>query len=185
MAVFNINALLLQKGTKIAGIQVSVKKGEQHDFSAQVTQIPLESGETLSDHMIIAPEKVIVNFECVNTDLTPPATTFARFRKMLHDREIIELVTEHRTYPAMVLTGFSASHTTPFKGAFTGTLTFEEVNEVELTTIGRASSKVNRSKAGASGAVQAKERGQVNELNKADEENSTLLGNLAGMLGGL
>lgn len=181
MAVYNINSLLLKQGQEIAGVHVSVKKGEQHDRSATITDIPLESGESIRDHVILAPGKLSMNFECVNTDTQSAQTSFDNFMSLMDSRDILEVITDFCTYPNMVLTSVSISENAPIKNAFVGTCTFEEANYVVLTEIGRenvkssTSSSVDNSK---SMSVKT-ERGSVNDLNQESEDNTTLLGAIA------
>lgn len=186
MAVFNLSALLLKQGREIAGVHVSVVKGEQHEFAATVTDIPLENGETIRDHVILQPQKVTVNFECTNTDTYSPQSTFDAFRKMIKDREIVELVTEHQTYSNMVLTSFTPATSAPFKNALTGTLTFEEVNLVKVVEVGRENIKKKTGTGGSTKSNSPKQNSGTKEnLNTESTENNTLLGNLADYLGGL
>lgn len=186
MAIFTQNALLLKQGTEVAGVHISVKKGETHDMSATITDIPLENGETIRDHVVLNPKKITVNFESVNTDSESPQSTFDAFAKMIEDREILELVTEHKTYGNVVLSSFSASHQAPFKGALQGTLTFEEIDLVKVVEIGRENIKKSTSSGHSIKSNTPKQNnGTVDGMDTTSSDNSTLLGNLADYLGGL
>lgn len=186
MAIFTQNALLLKQGTEVAGVHISVKKGEQHEFSTNITDIPLENGDTIRDHIVLNPKTITVNFEAVNTDSTSPQTTFDAFKKMIEDRELLELVTEHQTYQNMALQSFSASHQAPFKGALQGTLTFKEMDLVKVVEVGRTAIKkktgINRS---TKSNTPKQNKGNVEGLNTESSDNNTLLGNIADYLGGL
>lgn len=181
MAVYNISSLLLRQGQEVAGVHISVKKGEQHDFSATVTEIPLENGETIRDHLVLSPRKLSMNFECVNTDTQSPQSSFDGFMKLWQNREILEVVTEHHTYSNMVLTNVSLSHNAPVKGALVGTCTFEEVNYVTLTEVGRVNVKSTRGTSvdNIKSSNPKVDRGVVNEIDQDSDENSTLLGSIA------
>lgn len=182
MAIFNQNALLLRQGSEVAGVHISVKKSEQHEMSAEITDIPLENGDTIRDHIVINPKTLTVQFEACNTDSDSPISTFDAFEKMIEAREMLEVVTEHKTYSNLALASFSASHQSPFKGALQGTLTFKEINLVTITEVGRTKIKSGKSTKSNTPKVN---NGNVEGVNTESEENSTLLGNIASYLGGL
>lgn len=136
-----IEALILRKGTVVAGISVSVKKSEAHDLSADVTDFALESGALVLDHMILKPAQVTVAVEMTNSGpfaVEAARDVYAAFRQMQEKREPVTLVTEHAVYKNMVLTGLPPLHQAPFKGAFTCSLTFKQISFVELQSAGRS-----------------------------------------------
>lgn len=161
MAIFSINALLLKQGHTIAGIHVSVLKSEQHDFSLNVTNLPLENGANIRDHAFIQPKEITLSFEMVNTDTKDPKSAFDQFKQLLEDRVLVELVTEHQTYQNMILASFSATHSAPYKSAFAGTLNFKEINFVTIETVGRRASSVKKSKGTPKSATKKVEAGDV------------------------
>lgn len=161
MAIFNINALLLKQGHTIAGVHVSVLKSEQHDFSLNVTNLPLEDGTNIRDHAFVQPKEITISFEMVNTDTKDPKSAFDQFKQLLEERTLLELVTEHQTYQNMILASFSATHSAPFKSAFAGTLNFKEINFVTIETIGRRTANVKKSKGTPKSVTKKVEAGNV------------------------
>lgn len=78
-------------------------------------------------------------------------------------REPVEVITEHSIYTNMVITSLTPTHSAPYKGALEIGITFQQVNFVELQSVGRSPSTLKGSakKTGAapvqSGKVEAKE----------------------------
>lgn len=181
MAVYNISSLLLKQGQEIAGVHISVKKGEQHDRSARITDIPLESGESIRDHVILDPAKLSMNFECVNTDSQSAQTSFDNFMTLMDNRDLLEIITDMCTYKNMVLTSVSISENAPVKNAFVGTCSFEEADYVVLTEIGRENVKKSKGTAvdNSKSSSPKTERGTVNDVNQDSEGSTTILGALA------
>ena len=54
------SAAIVRKGVAIAGIQVSVKKSEAHTYTSQATELAMESGATVTDHVILKPVTLAV-----------------------------------------------------------------------------------------------------------------------------
>ena len=52
---------IVRQGSVVAGISVSVKEAESHSFTSQMTDIPLESGAVVSDHVIRQPDTLSVS----------------------------------------------------------------------------------------------------------------------------
>lgn len=133
---------IVRRGTVVAGINVSVKESETHQYQAQITSLALESGSVVSDHVILQPEKVAVTIGVTNTAQNSAAlSAFDLFVEMWSTREPVELVTEHAIYPDMVLTNFQPVHAAPYKGAFTANCIFQKVHYVELQQVGKTAGK--------------------------------------------
>ena len=88
---------------------------------------------------------------------------FESFVEMRKAREPVEVITEHSIYTNMVITSLTPTHSAPYKGALEIGITFQQVNFVELQSVGRSPSALKGSakKTGAapvqSGKVEAKE----------------------------
>ena len=57
------SAAIVRKGVAIAGIQVSVKKSEAHTYTSQATELAMESGATVTDHVILKPVTLAVSHD--------------------------------------------------------------------------------------------------------------------------
>ena len=60
------SAAIVRKGVAIAGIQVSVKKSEAHTYTSQATELAMESGATVTDHVILKPVTLAVTVAMTN-----------------------------------------------------------------------------------------------------------------------
>ena len=145
------SAAIVRKGVAIAGIQVSVKKSEAHTYTSQATELAMESGATVTDHVILKPVTLAVTVAMTNAGDGADAArdAFESFVEMRKAREPVEVITEHAIYTNMVITSL--------------TPTFQQVNFVELQSVGRSPSALKGSakKTGAapvqSGKVEASE----------------------------
>ena len=158
-------AAIVRKGVAIAGIQVSVKKSEAHTYTSQATELAMESGATVTDHVILKPVTLAVTVAMTNAGDGADAArdAFESFVEMRKAREPVEVITEHAIYTNMVITSLTPTHSAPYKGALEIGITFQQVNFVELQSVGRSPSALKGSakKTGSapvqSGKVEAKE----------------------------
>ena len=147
-------AAIVRKGVAIAGIQVSVKKSEAHTYTSQATELAMESGATVTDHVILKPVTLAVTVAMTNAGGGADAArdAFESFVEMRKKREPVE-----------VITSLTPTHSAPYKGALEIGITFQQVNFVELQSVGRSPSTLKGSakKTGSapvqSGKVEAKE----------------------------
>ena len=135
---------LLRGGPLVAGVEVSVLTSESHTFSSDVTTLSLESGAEVSDHAIVKPEQVTVQVSMTNAGTGSDAArdAFETFRRLLEDRELLELVTEHAVYSNMIITSLTPKHTQPYKGALTLSIQLRRVHFVRLDSAGRLSASL-------------------------------------------
>lgn len=142
-------------GTDVAGIRIKVKESESHTYSAQVTQLAMESGAVISDHMILEPETVAVSFAMTNagSGAGDARDVFSSFVELQKQRSVVELVTEHAVYSDMVCVSITPVHCAPYKGALNVTATFQKLYYVQLVSAGRAETIVK--KKSAAGKMQA------------------------------
>ena len=87
----------LKTGSQIAGVTVAVKEAESHTYTATLTKLALESGASVTDHMILEPETVAVSFSVTNAGQGKQNAkdAFEAFVTMQRSRKLVELVTEH------------------------------------------------------------------------------------------
>lgn len=150
---------VLRGGPLVAGVEVSVRYTESHTLSATVSQQTLESGAKVSDHVILDPTKVDIDFEVTNVGDGPSVAkdVFETFKKMLQEREPVELITEHFIYEQMVLVNLSPVHEAPFKGRLRISATLEEVKFVKIEVVGREPRVLAGKKSGTSGTKSQKD----------------------------
>lgn len=112
------------------GVVVRVLKGEGHFLSNQPTQYAVESGKTISDHVVMTPNIVDVRFEMTNSDdrgANKARNVFQAIAKLMDERQLVELITEHAKYKNMVIANFSPDHRAPYKGAYAAVLRLQQV----------------------------------------------------------
>lgn len=162
---------IVRKGSVVAGVSVSVKEAESHSFTSQMTDIPLESGAVVSDHVILQPEQLSVSIAMTNTSENGDNfSAFDQFYEMLNSREPVEVITEHWIYTNMVLISFTPNHTAPFRQAYTAECVFKKANMVTLNVVGKSPTKLKGgAKKTGSGTVNA---GTVESGNASDADKS-------------
>ena len=142
---------LLRGGPLVAGVEVAVLISEAHNLTANATKLSLESGAQVTDHVIVNPDDVSVVFSMTNAGdgAETARDVFETFKRMRDDRELVELTTEHHIYENMVITGISPMHQAPYKGALNVTLHLEQINFVQLESVGRVNLAGKTAKTGA------------------------------------
>ena len=121
---------------KIAGVSVTVLEGEEHQRTAQMTEQVCETGKIISDHIILKPRVVTLQFEESNVPVTnsSPADAVTQVFNIMETiwsaRTPITLQTLHFTYANMVCTSLSGIHKAPFRLRLKFTATFTQINQV-------------------------------------------------------
>ena len=130
---------LLRGGPLVAGVEVSVLISESHSLRSNATRLSLESGAQVSDHVIVEPATVTVSFAMTNagSGADTARDVFETFKRMLEDRELVELITEHHVYDDMIITGVNPVHQAPYKGALNVTVNLQKIHFVRLGSGGR------------------------------------------------
>ncbi len=129
----------------IAFIPVDSKSAEIHLPTATATTQALETGAPVSDHVILNPNVVEIDFEVSNLDAPfggfPGSSgvrailTVQLLLKMHRDRDLHVLVTRHNIYRNMVLLKIDMSHRAPHSGAIIGKVTFQELPFTNLANV--------------------------------------------------
>lgn len=160
-------------GSLVAGVEVDVLVSESHALQAEPTQIALESGAIVTDHVIREPATVEVSFEMTNTpngmvggivgsavgglindatgkDIVRNAkSVFEQFEKLLRTRETVKLITNHHTYEDMIVVGFNPTHSAPYKGRMQCQVRLTQITKIVTTTVGRESNNTTTKTANA------------------------------------
>lgn len=123
---------VLRGGNTICDIPVRVKLRESHSISNTVTQYGVESGKSISDHVISNPNVVDIEFEMTNTDggRELAIKTFQDFAELLAKKEPVNLYTEHATYRNMIVESFNPDHVAPNRGAYRATLRLRQMGVI-------------------------------------------------------
>lgn len=123
---------IIHGGVNVAGVEVRVLTEESHAIASQATQYGVETGKSISDHVIMTPNTVDISFEMTNTNggAERARAAFQEFVKLCDGRMPLILDTEHARYKNMVLTGFNPNHRAPFKGAYAASVRLTQVGVV-------------------------------------------------------
>jgi hypothetical protein len=120
---------VLRGGSLVAGVGVRVLKAEAHNLTAQATQYPVESGKSISDHVILNPNAVDIRFEMPNSEggTERARYVFNEFIRLRDERKPVNLYTEHASYKNMLIVAFTPEHRAPFKGALVANIRLQQV----------------------------------------------------------
>lgn len=145
VALFSGSDLVIVDGAEVDG-----RTGEFHTFAAQATTYATESGALVSDHVTEQPDQLSISWVISNLDApgasygTRAAAVLNTLRDRIKGRKRWQVVTRHRLYPSMVITGITAENVGPFTGALRGRITFQEVPAVALERVTLPAAKVTK-----------------------------------------
>lgn len=98
-----------------------VKKSETHSYQSNVTQMALEDGSIVSEHIIQQPISVSIQFEETNNTIrgwmTDQKSTFDKLVDIWKNKTVCQIITEHKIYDNMVVQNIPIQHAAPYKGA--------------------------------------------------------------------
>lgn len=118
----------------IAGIPVSARLQEVYTFQSDITRHPVESGAPVTDHVILQPIRIDLSFEISNWRKGDAEYALSLFELMWQQRVLVELLTEHKKIPDMVLIHFEGGNSAPIWGRLGCRATFQQVKLIELET---------------------------------------------------
>lgn len=118
-------------------VPISTREQETYTYRADVTQHAVEQGSIYSDHVIIQPVRIDLSFGISNIDGTAGAFDRARYALELLDgifrsRSPIELLTEHKRLPDMVMVSLQADNSVPEWGALRCRASFQQIRVATL-----------------------------------------------------
>lgn len=110
-----------------------------HFASLTVTQHPVQSGASISDHAFMEPDEVSI--EIGMSDAASGAldshsvNAYTQLRAIMELREPVTLITRLKTYSSMVITSISAPDDVKTMYALRATISFRKVNIVNVSTV--------------------------------------------------
>ena len=152
----------------VAGIPVNVITQEQYIYQADITTNPIESGAKLTDHVIINPLKVSINFEVVNFPDMDQKYVFGLFETMFKNRQTTTLLTKHKQLENMIMTGFQPTNSLPNWGGFRARAEFQQIGLVTVQT-----AKISRKDASPNGASKKNVEKTATDSTKKGEAKKT------------
>ena len=138
VAASSFNFLTFRAGVAsvvpLAGVIDTIPE-EQHAIEVGVSQYPIETGATLTDHVFIKPKKLTITAYVsdllvpVSSTLTTPYRDSEAWKKIVDQilkREVLTVVTLLTTYQNMILTGASAPKNSSNGRSLIVNMSFEE-----------------------------------------------------------
>ena len=110
--------------TEIAEFKAEILLDESHEYSTTSTDYPVESGVSVSDHVIKNPQKVTLNFLVSDTPLTilgarnvansllgvtETQKAYDYFSTLWKDGEVFRLITKYEVFFDMIVESFTPS----------------------------------------------------------------------------
>lgn len=110
---------------------------EAYEYRAEVTEHPVESGAVFSDHAILKPLRIEIEFETGNYDGLGQKAKLARQAldkalQVVKARQLVSLLTTHRMIENAVCLSIRATNAAPEWGTLRFRATFQEVSLVTL-----------------------------------------------------
>ena len=152
----------------VAGIPVNVITQEQYIYQADITTNPIESGAKLTDHVILNPLKVSINFEVVNFPDMDQKYVFGLLETMFKNRQTTTLLTRHKQLENMIMTGFQPTNSLPNWGGFRARAEFQQIGLVTVQT-----AKISRKDASPNGASKKNVEKTATDSTKKGEAKKT------------
>ena len=184
-------------------VPTDLRLTERHFAAANVTEIPIEDGTVVTDHVIVRPDVVIIDVEMSNFDFgftrgLRAAAAWNIWKAQLKSRGLYTIFTRHEIYRSMALTDLTGENAAPYPGRLLATLTFTEVSRARLIqvsvdpptpisggTTGTGTTGIPAgSPSGPASPTQISGReNAITQQNQAGTGNTTILNSIGGALG--
>lgn len=119
----------------VAGVNVNVRKQEVYEYKSEPTQHAVEAGASLTDHVILLPIIVDLEFEVVNWHQYSAMSVQQQLEDAWRRREPMSLMTTHKTIDDMVLVGLNCTNSLPAWGNLYVRARFQQIKQVSLEAV--------------------------------------------------
>lgn len=112
-----------------------------HSANATVTQHPVQSGTSISDHAYMEPDEVSIDIGMTDTaasvsgGASHSVNAYTQLRAIMELRELVTLVTRLRTYRNMLITSISVPDDYRTMYALRASIVFQQINVVSVSTV--------------------------------------------------
>lgn len=174
-----------------------------HSANATVTQHPVQSGASISDHAYMEPDEVSVEIGMTDTaasvsgGASHSVNAYTQLRAIMELREPFTLITRLKTYRNMLITSISAPDDYRTMNALRASIVFQQVNVVSVSTVTvqemvtssktttnkASSSKTSSSSTSKSGSSSAKTASTTKTTKSTSGASSSVLKKLSKALG--
>lgn len=164
-----------------------------HSANLTVTQHPVQSGASISDHAFMEPDEVSV--EIGMSDAASGASdshsvnAYTQLRAIMELREPVTLITRLKTYSNMIVTSISAPDDYKTMNALRASIYFQQINIVSVSTVTvqetvtSSKSNTETSEKKSSGDTTAKTSTTTKTTKATSEPSSSVLKKIANSLG--
>jgi hypothetical protein len=127
------------------GVTLAVRVAENHELEAQLTQQTIESGATISDHVILRPRMITLAYDQPNGFGGEAAALKAweQVKTFWTGRQVVSVITEHDYYTNMIIERAQLKHDAPYRGAAAFTFSLRQVNFATLSYVPVPSSQLS------------------------------------------
>ncbi len=137
--------MTLLDSTEQLEIDCTIREAASHD--AEPTELPVEEGADITDHVRTKPDSLQLEFILSNDPLDNPIPGFPSldpfraddgYRKLLNwqaEKQLLAVVTPHRAFESMVITNISPEWDNRTGMCVRGTISFKEIVRVETQTV--------------------------------------------------
>lgn len=126
----------------VVGVPVSTRLQETYTYQADATYHAVESGVLYTDHIIIHPLRVDLSFEVSNWEDGHGEYALELLEGVFKNRIPVELVTEHKKIPNMVMVSLQADTSLPEWGKIAFRACFQQISLVTIESVKYPASKV-------------------------------------------
>lgn len=172
--------------------------GTDHSANLTVTQHPVQSGASISDHAYMEPDEVSIEIGMSDAAIGAPGgdgrsvNAFTQLRAIMEKREPVTLVTRLKTYPNMLITSMSAPDDYKTMHALRASIYFQQINIVSVSTVtvqemvtssNTTTSSSSSSSKASSGSSSAKTSSKTTTTKSTSGASSSVLKKIANALG--
>jgi hypothetical protein len=123
-------------------VAISAKMQEVYNYNAEVTEHAVENGTPYTDHVILKPVVIELEFECNNFDGLGQNARFAAaaLQNMVdvwETRQPFQLITTHKKLDNMVCESFQSTNSADTWGRLSFTARFKQITFVNLLSQGK------------------------------------------------
>jgi len=136
VTIFNTDGFAI-----LQDLDAYITVSEAHTADNDVVDQVLENGSPMTDHIIIKPDYLELNFYVSNIDgpNSPlvgetSRTIWQELKRMRNSRELLTILTQHEIYESMAIESLGATHEAPFRGQLKVTVKFKKVNLTNFNT---------------------------------------------------
>jgi len=117
VTIFNTDGFAI-----LQDLDAYITVSEAHTADNDVVDQVLENGSPMTDHIIIKPDYLELNFYVSNIDgpNSPlvgetSRTIWQELKRMRNSRELLTILTQHEIYESMAIESLGATHEAPFR----------------------------------------------------------------------